>query len=99
MVFSKNPIDLTKGKLSKEEIAEALRLAIMAELDAVNLYLQIARQIEDEGLRRLFEDVAREEKTHIGEFLEALKRLDVEQAEELLSGAEEAREILEGGHE
>jgi rubrerythrin len=95
-VFSKHPLEGVQAKLGREGAAEALRLAIMAELDAINLYLQLARSIEDVRLRKLFEDVAREEKTHLGEFLEALKRLDPEQARELEAGAREATEILEG---
>ena len=75
-------------------MAQALRLAILAELDAINLYLQIAEACEDEGLRRLFMEVAREEKTHVGEFLAALLRVDPEQARELEEGRREAEEIL-----
>jgi len=83
-LFGKNPLDLPQGrKLSREEIAEALRLAITAELDAVNFYLQLARAIEDERIKRVFEDIAREEKTHMGEFLALLKTLDEEQVVEL----------------
>ncbi len=93
-MFSRHPLEGVQVKLGREGAAEALRLAIMAELDAINLYLQLARSIEDVRLRKLFEDVAREEKTHLGEFLEALRRLDPEQAKELEEGAREAREIL-----
>jgi rubrerythrin len=90
--MSKHPLDLPAGrKLSREEVAEALRLSIVAELDAINLYLQLARSIDDERIRRVFEDIAREEKTHVGEFLALLKSLDQEQVEELRKGAEEVR--------
>jgi len=93
-LFGKNPLDLPQGrKLSREEIAEALRLAITAELDAVNFYLQLARAIEDERIKRVFEDIAREEKTHMGEFLALLKTLDEEQVVELEKGEEEVEEL------
>ena len=96
-MLAKDPLDLAVGrKLTREELAQALRLAIMAELDAVNLYLQIASSCEDEGVRKLFQDVAKEEKAHIGEFLEALLRLDPEQVRELEKGREEVREIMGG---
>ncbi|MEM2026119.1 MAG: ferritin family protein [Desulfurococcaceae archaeon] len=89
-MLSKNPIDLSSNKkLSKEEIKDALRLSMMAELDAVSLYLQIARSIDDEKIRKVFEDVAKEEKTHVGEFLAVLRSLDEEQAEELARGEKE----------
>lgn len=94
-MMGKNPLDYVKGrKFTKEEVVEALRIAIIAELDAVNLYLQFARMIEDENIRKLFEEVAREEKTHIGEFMHALKMLDREQAQELEKGAREVKEII-----
>ena len=93
-MMSKHPLDLPPGrKLSKEEIAEALRLSIIAELDAINLYLQLARAIDDPSIKKVFEDIAKEEKTHVGEFLAVLKTLDPEQVEELKKGAEEIKEL------
>lgn len=93
-MFSKNPLDLPPGrKLTPEEVAEALRLSIIAELDAVNLYLQLARAIDDEKVRRVFEDIANEEKTHVGEFLALLEVLDPRQVEELRKGAQEVKEL------
>lgn len=87
-------MDLPTGrKLSREEVADALRFSIIAELDAINLYLQLARAVEDEKVRRIFEDIAREEKTHVGEFLALLKSLDPEQVEELQAGAAEVQEL------
>ncbi len=92
--IAKNPLELAPGKkLSKEELAEALRIAISAELDAVNLYLQFARACEDGKARKVFEDVAKEEKTHVGEFLALLLELDPEQAKELKKGKEEVGEL------
>lgn len=94
-MLSKHPLDLAKDRaLSKEELVDALRLSIIAELDAVNLYLQLARAIEDESVKKVFEDVAREEKTHIGEFLALLVKLDPQQAEELRKGESEIEELL-----
>jgi hypothetical protein len=42
-----------------------------------------------------FLDVAREEKTHVGEFMALLLNLDEEQVEELEAGKEEVEELLE----
>jgi rubrerythrin len=93
-LFGKNPIDLPQGrKLARDEVADALRQAIIAELDAITFYLQLARAIEDEKIRRVFEDIAREEKTHVGEFLAVLKTIDQEQVEELEKGAREVEEL------
>ena len=93
-MLSKHPLDLPVGrKLSKEEIIEALRLAIIAELDAINMYLQLARAIDMENVRKVFEEVAREEKTHVGEFQALLLKLDEEQVEELEKGKREVEEL------
>ncbi|MEM4440178.1 MAG: family 1 encapsulin nanocompartment shell protein [Desulfurococcaceae archaeon] len=93
-MLSKHPLELPVGrKLTREEIVDAIRLSITAELDAINLYLQIARSIDDESIRKVFEDVAKEEKTHVGEFLALLKKLDAEQVSELARGEEEVAEL------
>ena len=74
---------------------EILRLAIIAELDAVSLYEQLAAATENEAIRKVLLDVAREEKTHVGEFQTLLLREDAEQVEELEHGKEEVEEELE----
>ncbi|MDI3475394.1 MAG: hypothetical protein PWQ79_1405 [Thermococcaceae archaeon] len=89
-----NPVSISREKpLSKEEIAQALRWAIEAELDAINFYEQFARFIEDEKLRAVFLDVAREEKAHVGEFMALLLHLDLEQVGELKDGFKEVEEM------
>ncbi|BES80654.1 ferritin family protein [Pyrodictium abyssi] len=93
-MFMRHPLDPTKDKLDSSDVVDAIRLAIVAELDAISFYLQVARRVEDEAVRRVFEDVAREEKTHVGEFLALLKRLDPEQARELEKGFQEVSELL-----
>jgi len=91
--MSKNPLDLVTKKFTMEEMVEALRLAIIAELDAINLYRQFARSINDEKVKKVFEDIAKEEKTHVGEFLALLKMLDPEQVKELEAGEKEVKEL------
>jgi len=41
---------------------------MIAELDAINFYEQMAALTEDEGIRKVLLDIAKEEKTHMGEF-------------------------------
>ncbi len=95
--MSRNPIEKSpEKKFTKEELIQAIRLSIIAELDAINLYSQFASATENEKVRRVFEDIAKEEKTHVGEFLELLQELDPEQASELEEGRKEVREILGG---
>jgi len=93
-MFMKHPLDPAKDKLDSSDIIDTIRLAIIAELDAISFYLQVARRVEDDAVRKIFEDVAREEKTHVGEFLALLKRLDPEQAKELEKGFQEVSELL-----
>jgi rubrerythrin len=97
-MLSKIPFDLTK--IEEEDLEkQILRVAIIAELDAINLYEQLAAMTEDENLKAVFLDIAREEKTHVGEFLTLLLMKDEEQEEELEAGEEEIEEILEGEEE
>lgn len=94
-MLGKNPLELPSlRKFTKEELTEALRLSIIAELDAINLYLQLSRYSEDENIRKVFEDIAKEEKTHVGEFLTLLKELDPQQVTELKAGEKEIKELI-----
>jgi len=93
-VLAINPTLINRDKpYSKEELMEALRLATIAELDAVSLYEQMARFTEDERFKKVFLDVAREEKAHVGEFMALLLSLDPEQISELKDGFEEVEEL------
>jgi len=95
IMLSKNPLEIdSRKKLDKEGVAQAIRLAIIGELDAINLYLQLAQAIEDQSIKRVLQDIAEEEKIHVGELLEILKRIDEEQAKALEKGAREVSEIM-----
>lgn len=91
-MLSKLPIDLEKVK--KEDInTEILRGAIIAELDAVNLYEQMAVMATDENIKKILLDIAKEEKTHVGEFQALLLKLDKEQEKEFEQGKKEVDEL------
>lgn len=91
-MLAKNPVDV--GNLAaKHRDQEIARLGLIAELDAINLYQQLAAAAQDELLRRVLLDIAREEKAHVGEFLAVLLRLDEEQDRELAEGKEEVDEL------
>ncbi|RLE57153.1 MAG: rubrerythrin [Thermoprotei archaeon] len=92
-MLSRNPLDIHPQKLDKEGTAQALRLAIIGELDAINLYLQLANAIEDEKIKHTLREIAKEEKIHVGELLEILKQIDPEQAKALEKGREEVKEL------
>jgi rubrerythrin len=72
---------------------EILRAGIIAELDAINLYEQMAALTENEHIRKVLLDIAREEKAHFGEFEALLMELDEEQGEETEKGKKEVREL------
>ena len=83
-------------KVEKEILdREILRLAMIAELDAISLYEQLAAATENENIRKVLLDVAKEEKTHMGEFQTLLLKEDKEQIQELEKGKTEVEEIGE----
>ena len=87
-MLSQLPIDLKKVK--KEDIdKEILRAGMIAELDAVSFYEQMAALTENENIKKIILDIAREEKTHIGEFETLLLKEDEEQVKESEKGKRE----------
>ena len=94
-MLSSFPIDLSKVK--KENIdKEILRLGMIAELDAINLYEQLAAYTSSTDIKKVILDIAREEKTHMGEFQTLLLMLDKQQVKELEEGKKEvAKELKE----
>jgi len=90
-MLSKIPLDLEKiatGNLDKE----ILRAGIIAELDAINLYEQMAALTANPNIRNILMDIAREEKTHVGEFQTLLLKEDKEFEKELEEGKKEVEE-------
>jgi len=91
-MLSQTPINL--GKVTKENLdKEILRLGMIAELDGVSLYEQLAAMTEDSIIKRALMDIAKEEKTHIGKFEALLLERDSEQVKELEKGKEEIEEL------
>lgn len=90
-MLSQIPINLEK--VDKKDLdMEILRAGIIAELDAINLYSQMAAMAQDENIRKMLLDIAKEEKTHVGEFQALLLNRDKEQAKEMEAGKEEVKE-------
>jgi rubrerythrin len=96
-MLSNIPFDMEKLKnLAKEQPdVELIRIGIIAELDAINLYEQLAAQAKDELVKKVFLDIAQEEKEHFGEFMELLRKFDLEVEDALKEGAEEVEEMRE----
>ena len=93
-MLSQIPINLTKMK--KEDVdKEILRVGVIAELDAINLYEQLASMTENKNIKDTLLDIAKEEKTHMGEFQALLLKEDKEQEKELEEGKKEVDELTE----
>lgn len=92
-MMSQLTIDL--DKVSKKNIdKEILRIGMIAELDAVNLYEQLAAKTENNDIKKILLDIAKEEKTHVGEFQTLLLKEDPQQVKELEEGKKEVEEEL-----
>jgi rubrerythrin len=92
-LLSKIPVDLKEA--SEDDIdKEIIRAGIIAELDAINLYEQMAALTKNEDIRTILLDIAKEEKTHVGEFQALLLRFDSQQKQELEEGGKEVEEEL-----
>ncbi len=91
-MLSQLPIDLSK--IDKNNInKEILRAGMIAELDAVSFYEQMAAMTDDANIKRVLLDIAKEEKTHIGEFETMLLKIDQEQVSENEEAKKEIEEL------
>ena len=94
MTLSKIPISLKK--ISKKNMdKEILRTGIIAELDAINLYEQMAELTENLHIKTVLLDIANEEKEHVGEFQYLLLKYDEQQIGALEKGKKEVQELME----
>lgn len=92
-MLSKIPINIEKiGEADLDR--EILRAGVIAELDAINLYEQMAALTENKMIKRILLDIAKEEKTHVGEFLSLLLMKDEEQRIEMEEGGKEVEELI-----
>jgi rubrerythrin len=89
-MMSNIPTDLKKVSANDIDL-EILRAAIIAELDAVNLYEQMAAMTQEKNIKAVLLDIAKEEKTHIGEFQTLLLNRDKQQVKEMQTGKEEVK--------
>lgn len=91
-MLSQLPVDI--NKTNKENLdREILRAGMIAELDAVSFYEQMAAMTQDQNIRKVLLDIAKEEKTHIAEFETLLLKIDKEQVAENEEGRKEVEEL------
>lgn len=87
-LLATTPVDLKYVDKDNRD-KEILRLAIIGELDAVSLYEQLSETATSEKVKKVLLDIAKEEKTHVGELQALLKEIDPEYKKELKKGKEE----------
>lgn len=86
---------LPSRKLSERELTRALRLSLAAEEEAIHLYEALADATDNKLAKTVLQDIANEEKVHVGEFQQLLKILLEEERKWLQEGAEEVDEMAE----
>ena len=79
-------------KMSRRETTRALRLALAAEQEATHVYEALADAAPDKITAAVFQDIANEERVHVGEFQRLLDRLAPGERKLLLKGAREVEE-------
>ncbi len=81
----------------EEEVLERqlVRIAIMAEFEAINLYEQLISLTKDENLREIFNTIIMEKKVHAGDLLAKLIDIDEDQLEGFVGLREGMEEFLE----
>lgn len=87
--FMLNEMLSSEMKLDDKTDDEILRMAIVAEQDAILLYQLMSRRVKNKKVKEVLLDVAREEKVHIGEFKALLEMLDKEDVETEKEGKDE----------
>lgn len=73
-----------------------IRDALVDELEAVSIYQRYSEKVTDPDVKQVLADIRDEEKVHIGELMEVLRRIDSTGLEQFIADGEgEAKEILE----
>lgn len=73
---------------------ERLRLSIEAELDAINLYDQLANESDNEDVKKVLLDISKEEKVHAEELQAVLEKLDPEAMQTVIKAKDEVNKLI-----
>ncbi len=82
-------------KLTTEELIRAIRFAIAAEYEAIQVYTQIADSIDHKLAAEVLRDIANEERVHAGEFMRVLMELAPDEKNYYAEGAKEVEAEIE----
>jgi rubrerythrin/ribosomal protein L37AE/L43A len=81
------------GVMNDREAQRAIRDAMIAEQEAIKQYEVIADAVEDDKMKEVVQDIANEEKVHVGELQALLDEISPDEAEFLEEGRDEVDEI------
>jgi rubrerythrin/DNA-directed RNA polymerase subunit M/transcription elongation factor TFIIS len=81
-------------KLQGDELLRAVRFAVAAEYEAVQLYMQIHDSTDDELTKKVMKEVAEEEIVHAGEFIHLLMTLSPEETDLYAQGTAEVEDKM-----
>lgn len=76
-------------KLTERELTRALRMCLAAEEEAVHLYEAVADAANDPATAEMLQDIANEERVHIGEFQKLIDLILPDEQELLKQGGDE----------
>jgi rubrerythrin len=82
--------------LTARELTRGLRMMLAAEEEAVHLYEALADATDNELARAVLQDIADEERVHVGEFQRLLSILLPDEDGFLAEGAQEVDEMAAG---
>lgn len=82
-------------KMSKTELAQAIRIDIASELEAIYLYDAHAHATDDPLARKVLMDIRDEEVAHVGELMTLMRHLDPSVVALMASGEAEVMEMME----
>lgn len=81
-------------KMTNEELAQAIRLDLAGELEAIFLYDAHRMATDDPLAQAVLADIRDEEKEHMGELLTLLQYLDPKEAELFSEGVGEVEAMM-----
>ncbi|MHB9023121.1 MAG: demethoxyubiquinone hydroxylase family protein [Armatimonadota bacterium] len=92
MDFTDPFVATDRRKLDKRQLAQAIRIDMAAELDAINLYVAHVESIDDPVIKGMIQHIIDEEKEHFSEFEQLLYLLDDTQLEKTGEAYQEVEE-------
>ena len=80
--------------LTDKELVRAVRFMVAAEYEATQLYQQLAECTDNKLAVKVLNDIADEERVHVGEFLRLLRELAPDEEKLYAQGAKEVEELM-----